>query len=179
VAKQDINREAVDQLVAAKTVTDAWLCIRNILGQFKFDHLLYGTNRLRGVGVFGKRNDSYFLSDFPPDAMEQFWEEELYRTAPVAIWAMQNEGPMSLRFGSDLFHSGQLDDAQRTTQEKLMKMGVTSGYVIGFNPPNTTVATAFALILPIQSTHGQFANPHRQIGAYRPPARSAALGWSW
>jgi len=146
VTEQDLDRKAVDRLVAAKSAADAWLCIRDIIHEFGFDHTLYGTNRLRGVGIFGKKNDSFFLSDFPQDVMSLFWEEELYRTAPIAIWAMQNEGPMSLRFGSDLFHAGKLPADQHETQAKMMELGVTSGYVIGFNPPDTTVATALALI---------------------------------
>lgn len=141
-----LDRDAVDKLVAAKNATDAWVCIRDILKKYKFDHILYGTNRLRRAGVFGKRNDSFFLSDMPESIMSRFWEEELYQTAPVAIWAMQNEGPLSLRYGSELYHSGQLPPEQENTQRILMETGVTSGYVIGFNPPDTTIATALSLI---------------------------------
>ncbi len=143
---QNLDRAAVDKLVAARSAADAWLCIREILSVYNFDHLLYGTNRLRSVGVFGKRSDSFFLSDLPERMMTSLWEEELYRSAPISIWAMQNEGAMSFRYGSDLFHQGDLPEDQHQTQKTLMEAGVTSGYIIGFNPPNTTVATALTLM---------------------------------
>ena len=146
MTNKDLNREAVDRLIACKNATDAWVSIREILKQFGFDFTLYGTNRLRRAGVFGKRSDSFFMSDLPEEIMERLWEDELYKTAPIAIWAMQNEGPMSFKYGSELFHSGQLPEDQRISQEIMMNKGFTSGYVIGFNQPDTTVATALALI---------------------------------
>ena len=146
VTFNQLDQESVDRLTSAQTSADAWLGIREILSAYKFDHLLYGTNRLRGAGVFGKKSDSFFLSDLPKEIMSPLWEEELYRTAPVAIWAMQNEGPMSLDYGSQLYKDNALPADQRAAQESLKEAGITSGYIIGFNPPNTSVATALSLI---------------------------------
>ncbi len=141
-----IDHAAIDKIVNATTAAEAWVHLRKTLRNAGFDNLLYGTNRLRKAGVFGKRADSFFLSDLPAGLMQKFWDEELYRTAPVAIWAMQNQGPMSLDYGSERYHAGELPKDQRQTQEILMEAGITSGYVVGFNPPQTTVATAVALL---------------------------------
>lgn len=141
-----IDRAKIDQIVNAKTTAEAWIAIRSSLLVYGFDHILYGTNRLRGNAVFGQRSNSFFLSDLPEAFMEPFWENELYRTAPVAIWAMQNEGPMSFDYGSSRYKAGQLSPQQHDTQERLRDAGVTSGYVIGFNPPKTMIATAISLI---------------------------------
>ena len=122
------------------------MALRHIINRFDFDHLLYGSNRLKGDGLFGKRSDSFFLADIPQAVMTKFWEEELYKTTPIAIWAAQNEGAISLRYGSELYHSGALPKAQQETQLVLMEAGITSGYAIGFNPPSTTFATALALV---------------------------------
>jgi len=141
-----LDQDVVDRLIASRNAADAWVCIREIIQKYGFDFALFGSNRLRRAGVFGKRNDSFFLSDLPQDVMDQIWENELYKTIPVAIWAMQNEGIMSFQHGSDLYHSGKLPQDQCRTQEFMVEAGITSGYVIGFNPPKTSVATAVALI---------------------------------
>lgn len=141
-----LDREAVDELIASRDAAQAWICILRILQHYDFDHLVYGTNRLRGAGVFGKRADSFFLSNLPEGVMKQFWEEELYRSTPISLWAMQNEGAMSFKYGSELYHAGKLSDEQRSSQLVMMDAGITSGYVIGFNPPNTKTATALALV---------------------------------
>lgn len=141
-----IDRSQVDQIVEAKTTAEAWVAIRTTLLVYGFDYILYGMNRLRGTGVFGQRTNSVFLSDLPEQLMSRFWDEELYRTTPVSIWAMQNDGAVSLGYGSTLYKNNELPPDQRATQEFLRDSGITSGYVIGFNPPKTTIATAISLI---------------------------------
>ncbi len=153
----------------AKNTTEAWVALRKELSRFGFDYILYGSNRLKGDGVFGKRSDSFFLADIPQEFMEKFWDEELYKTTPIAIWVAQNEGPASLRVGSDLYHADKLPPEQRKTQELLMQRGVTSGYAIGLNPPNTSTATALALInfgMPQEEADKIWEKHGDEIGCY-------------
>ncbi len=141
-----LDQTAVDRLIAARDAKEAWVSIREIMKPYGFDFTLFGSNRLRQAGVFGARSNSFFLTDLPQEVMDEIWERELYKTIPVAMWAMQNEGAISFKYGSELYHSGQLPADQKTTQEFMMEAGITSGYVIGFNPPQTSVATALALM---------------------------------
>ena len=146
VNKSVLDCAVVKQIVDATSVPQAWQVMRTVVRDFGFDNLLYGTNRLLGPGIFGEKKDTFFLSDLPEDIMGPLWQEELYRTIPVAIWAIQNEGAKSLRHGGNLYHAGILPPEQAKTQKQLTDMGVTSGYVIGFNRPGQPVVSAMAMI---------------------------------
>lgn len=141
-----LDRGCIDGIVNAHEVEDAWKLLIAKSREFGFDHVVYGTNRLRRVGNFGKLSDSFFLSTLPEHLMRKFREEELYRTVPVAIWAMRNKGVISLRHGADLFHSGQLPDDQAATQRYFLDAGITGGYVVSYTEPDTLVATALAFL---------------------------------
>ena len=107
---------------------------------------MYATNRLRSSGVFGDQSDSFMISDCPRSFMDPFWNEGLYRSTSIAKWVMQNRGNVSLRYGADLYHAGQLSQSEAESQARLMEAGVTSGYAIGYNSRKSTVITGFGLI---------------------------------
>ena len=144
--KQRIDCDTVMRFATAASVQEAWQVMREIAAHCGFDYTIYGTNRLRRSGVFGDRGDTFFLSDLPEPFMNAFWGKELYRTTPVALWASQNTGSVSLQYGADLYHNGQLDPTQHHTQKVFMDIGVTSGYVIALHPPNAFAASILGLL---------------------------------
>jgi len=144
--KLRLDQSAVDGIINADSIDDAWKILRNIAYSCKIDHMIYGSNRLRRVGDFGNAADSYFLSTLPKDLMGRFVDDELYRHLPVSIWAMQNKGVVSLKHGSDLYNSGSIDGDMAEAQQLFMDAGVTGGYVISFNEPGSAEAAALCYI---------------------------------
>lgn len=144
--KSVLDCKVVNKIVDATSVPEAWQVMLDIVRAFGFDNLLYGTNRLRGSGVFGEKSDSFFLSDLPDRVMQHFWNEDGYRSTPIAIWAINNVGAKSLRYGGDLLKSGDLPEDQARTQQILSNAGVTSGFVIGFNRGVETTVSALAML---------------------------------
>ncbi len=142
----DLDRKSVDMIINARSIDDAWDIIRKKKADVGFDYVLYGSNRLRRVGDFGDAADSYFLSDLPGNLLHELVNNELYRHLPVAVWAMQNKGVVSLKYGSDLYHSNALSPEMERSQKFFMDAGVLGGYVISFNEPGTAEAAALCFM---------------------------------
>lgn len=144
--KNHIDCKTVMKIVRAENLVDAWSVLKDFAKYCGFDHAIYATNRLRRKGVFGDRENSFILSDLPKDFMDVFWGEETYKFAPAAVWAAQNTGTISLKYGSDLYHSGALSGEQEKTQKRLMEAGVTSGFVVALHKKGASVASILGLI---------------------------------
>ena len=161
--------DLVEQLVDAEDLPQAWSVMRDIVHSFGFDNLIFGTNRLRGAGMFGEKSDTFFISDLPESFMVPFWEHELYRTTPIVVWAMENTGVQSLKFFGDQYHDGTLPEALRSTQEILTMAGASSGYVIAFNKAGLPIAAALALVnfgKSHEDTEAIWRQHGREIHAY-------------
>lgn len=143
---KSLDPDCINRLSRASTIQEAWKELLSVVHEFGFDHAIYATNRLRARGVFGDHSDSFMISDCPATFLDIFWTKAGYETVPVSVWVMQNSGSVSLRFGSDLYHGEQLSPKSATVQQDLMDAGVTSGYAIGYNEPNSKVVTGFGLI---------------------------------
>lgn len=146
VATFNLDQGAVDRIIDAVSIDDAWSILQEKVQAAGFDRILYGSNRLRRVGDFGDAADSFFLSDLPDALVDKLVNEELYRHLPVAVWAMKNKGVVSLKHGSDLYHSGQLSGPMEKTQKLFMDAGITGGYVISFNEPGSAEAAALSVM---------------------------------
>lgn len=143
--EKELHR-AIDLLINAATIGEAWALLLEYAHKAGIDHVIYGCNRLRRTGNFGERRDSFFLSDLPDAFLKKIVDEERYRTTAVAIWAMQNKGVVSLRYGADLYHAGKLPAEQSATQELFVEAGLRGGYVISFTEPGALTATAVAFL---------------------------------
>ena len=146
VATFNLDNDAVDRIINATSVDCAWSVLQEKVQAAGFDKILYGSNRLRRIGDFGDAADSFFLSDLPDPLVHRLVNEELYRHLPVAIWAMKNKGVVSLKHGSDLYHSGNLSHDMEKSQKLFMDAGVTAGYVISFNEPGSAEAAALCFM---------------------------------
>jgi len=133
-------------MLAATNVEELWPVLLRTVKPFGFDGVLYGTNRLARGEAFGRRPDSFFLSDLPSHVMELFWDNEQYRDTVVADWAMRNNGVQSLRYGKEAYDSGQMTPRQKAIHEALFGAGITSGIAIGFNEDNSCMTTGIGLI---------------------------------
>lgn len=146
MAKTTLDQEAILAMLAAKDVEQLWPVFLKIVKPFGFDGVLYGTNRLSRGDAFGRRPDSFFLTDLPGEIMKLFWDKEQYRDAVIADWAMRNNGVRSLRYGGEIYASGKMTPRQTMVHESLMQAGVTSGIAIGFTVDNTMESAGLGLI---------------------------------
>ena len=164
-----LDHAAVDQIINASSIDDAWETLQKKSDEAGFDRLIYGSNRLRRVGDFGNAADSYFKSDLPEHLVRRLVDEELYRSLPVAIWAMKNKGVISLQYGSNLYHAGELPPKMAETQKLFMDAGVTGGYVISFNEPGSVEAAALTYISlgkPQETIDEIWSNSGRNLKTY-------------
>lgn len=144
--KNQLDARLIKQIAEAQSIEKAWAVLLPIIHKAGFSNLLYATNRLRGPSKFGEHSDSWMISDAPDGFLEQFWNHGLYRSVPVSAWALQNTGVISLKYGSELYHNGDLDKSAASGQMALMEQGVTSGYAIGYNCANSAVVSGFGLL---------------------------------
>lgn len=144
--KNYIDCETVMKIAQSRSMIEAWDTLRNFIIYCGFDHTIFATNRLRRKGVFGDRSHSHFLSDLPKPLMDLLWDEQIYMSVPVALWAAQNTGTVSLKYGSDLYHAGELTPDQTRTQKRLMEAGITSGYVIALHDENAVTVSILGLL---------------------------------
>ncbi len=141
-----LDARLITQIAEAQSIENAWKVLLPIVHRAGFSNLIYATNRLRGPRLFGEHSDSWMISDAPAPFLEQFWNQGLYRTTPVSAWVMQNTGPISLQYGSDLYHDGKLDRTAEESQSILIDEGTSSGYAIGYNRADSAVVSGFGLL---------------------------------
>lgn len=141
-----LDQSIVNRIVQAVSIDEAWQEFVRVGQMAGFDKLIFGSNRLRRIGDFGNAADSFFLSNLPDALMSKLVDDELYRSLPVAIWAMKNKGVISLIYGSELYHKGELPEEMAQTQKLFMDAGIKSGFMVSFNEPGSLEAAAMALI---------------------------------
>jgi LuxR family transcriptional regulator len=140
----------------APTVAEVWSLIATHARNIGFDNIIFGTNRLRKDGTLGDKSDTFILSDLPDAFMKVLWEGERYKTSALVEWAGNNTGVVSLETGNRLVSEGKLTNAQAATHQLFFEQGVTSGYIIGLQLPNSTVASILGL-LNFGQTHSEAA----------------------
>ena len=134
----DLELGNIDRITLADDICDLWSAMREFTIEAGFDHTVYATNRLRHTGRLGERAHSFLLTDLPESFVRVFWEQEAYQLLQAVRWAADNTGAISLREASATGDPDGATDAQRTAHLAMVKQGITSGYVIGFNRPEDT-----------------------------------------
>lgn len=120
--------------------------MRDAMKGFGFDCVIYGATRSRVAGTIGSKAETYFISNLPDRFMSLFWDQELYRTTPIAVWSLTHTGTKSLQDFGDLYRAGAFTPEEARSQEMLTEAGVTSGYVMGFSDDQTPISAAIALL---------------------------------
>lgn len=116
---------------------------RAAMTDYGFDWLFYGFTRFNTQSGFGSSDDMLLLSSMPEAYMDRFMKDEMYRHAPMTLWARDNVGAMSWAWVSDNMDT--LDDRQRDVIEFNRSFGVTAGYTISFRDAQTRHKGAIAL----------------------------------
>lgn len=142
----DLKLDRIQPILQAHNVEDAWQALLPSLHDAGFDHVFYATNRLSLLSDTEDTETSLLLTDFPDEVFEALWTDGLYRTTPICRWMMENTGVQSLQFGAELYHAGALSSDAHSAQERFMRLGVTSGFVIGYNQPKANAIAGFAMI---------------------------------
>ena len=135
--------ETLDRLLSSDSVEDAWAVHRHAMEAFGFDWLFYGFTRFKTQSSFGSSDDMLLLSSMPEDYMIRFMKDEMYRHAPMTLWARDNVGVMSWAWVMENFEA--LDAKQLEVVEFNRTYGLTAGYTISFKDAQTRNKGAIAL----------------------------------
>lgn len=121
------------KLLSAKSVEATWTVLIEEMEQFGFDRLLYGMTRFRTKASLGNPADMLILSNHPDEYVRAFVTERLFVSAPMAIWAVENDGAMPWSYVA------QIEDALTTEQLKVLELNknfdVLAGVTISFPDP--------------------------------------------
>jgi len=133
----------LERILLAPTVEPAWAILCVEMERFGFDRLLYGFTRFLTETGLGSHEDMMVLSNHVNGYAERYMGEELYRNAPMMMWARQNVGAMS--WGWVTQFRDQLTPEQLKVLELNQKYGVTAGYTISFAEASRRSRGAIAL----------------------------------
>lgn len=134
---------ALLRLLCAKSVESAWAILTVEMEHFGFDRLIYGMTRFRTAASLGDPADMLILSNHPDQYVREFVDERMFISAPMAMWAVENEGAMSWSIVADM--------QDRLTVEQLMvlelnkRFDVLAGYTIAFPSPSPRQKAAIGL----------------------------------
>ena len=131
------------KLLSARTVEATWAILAAELDAFGFDRLLYGMTRFRTAVSLGDPQDMLILSNHPDDYVEAFVDGRMFANAPMAMWAMENEGAMSWSLVADMADA--LSAEQKQVLELNKEFGVLAGYTISFPDPSPRQKAAIGL----------------------------------
>lgn len=134
---------ALLRLLSAKTVESAWAILTVEMERFGFDRLLYGMTRFRTEASLGNPADMLILSNHPDDYVQEFVDQRMFVSAPMAMWAVENEGAMSWSIVSEM--AGKLTPNQLKVLDLNKRFGVLAGYTISFPDPSPRQKAAIGL----------------------------------
>lgn len=134
---------ALLRLLSAKTVESAWAILVVEMERFGFDRLLYGLTRFRTQASLGDPADMLILSNHSDDYVHEFVGGRMFATAPMAMWAVENEGAMSWSLVADM--ENKLTSEQRKVLELNKRFNVLAGYTVSFPAPSPRQKAAIGL----------------------------------
>lgn len=136
--------DALTAINAQRRVEDLWNLQLEMMSQYGFDRQVYGSTRQRSGASFGDPQDFVLLSNLPADYMEAYVGGDLFKSAPMVKWSLENVGAASWKQISQT--SDGLTEAQQQVVEFNHAHNVTAGYTISFPPVNHRTHSALALI---------------------------------
>ena len=131
------------KLLSARSVETAWAILTAKMEDFGFDRVLYGMTRFRTKASLGDPQDMLILSNHPDEYVQAFVNRRMFASAPMAMWAMENDGAMSWSLVADMEDS--LTAQQRQVLELNKDFSVLAGYTISFPDPSPRQKAAIGL----------------------------------
>jgi len=135
----------LEDLTNAGTVEELWDHHTRMMARYGFDRLMYGFTRYRTSSSLGDPQDWILLSTQTPEYMKVFFDEGLYRHAPMIRWALANDGACSWRWMSEKNFIDSLTPSELRVVEFNNSMQVTVGYTISFRSISERSKGAIAL----------------------------------
>ena len=136
-------KTALLRLLSAKSVESAWAILVVEMERFGFDRLLYGMTRFRTEASLGNPQDMLILSNHPDEYVRSFVNERMFISAPMAMWAVENDGAMSWS------HVAEMEDRLTGDQRKVLELNKTfsvfAGYTVSFTDPSPRQKAAIGL----------------------------------
>lgn len=142
---QTIRNQYLLDLTNAPSIEVLWDMHTKKMASYGFDRLLYGFTYYRTETSLGDPNDFLMLTNHDPAYTDVFLGQELYKSAPMTRWAIENEGVSSWRLIGEMAEAGALTDEEMAVVGFNQKMGVTAGYTISFQAVSARSKGAIAL----------------------------------
>ncbi|MCE0504754.1 MULTISPECIES: LuxR family transcriptional regulator [unclassified Roseivivax] len=134
------------RLTHCDRIEEVWTAHLEAMALYGFDRLLYGFTRFWSGYSFGDPDDFLVLTNLDPAYTERFIGEGMYREAPMARWALHNEGACSWSVLQQMSDAGVLSDTERKIIEFNRTHGLTAGYSISFRSVSRRSKGAIALM---------------------------------
>jgi len=136
-------KPALLKLLSAQSVETAWSILTDEMAEFGFDRLLYGMTRFRTKGSLGNPADMLILSNHPDEYVRAFVTERMFVSAPMAVWAVENDGAMPWSYVA------QIEDTLTPDQLKVLELNknfdVLAGVTVSFPDPSPRQKAAIGL----------------------------------
>jgi len=123
----------LDRLGRETEIEKVWQMFCSEMVRFGFDRLLYGYNRFGTEHSVGPWEDALILSNMDSGYLKKFIEEEYYKHAPLAEWALKNTGARSWSYLAEAY--AKMSETQRKVVDLNMSHGLNAGYSISFATP--------------------------------------------
>ncbi|MEL7116431.1 MAG: LuxR family transcriptional regulator [Pseudomonadota bacterium] len=157
----------VEQITKAATMEEAWPVHCDAMAAFGFNRILYGMTRSRTRDSLGSREDFLILTNLDEDYTQPFFEQELYKHAPMMRWILHNSGARSWSWVHDQYEI--FTDKERRVLEFNSEHDVNSGYSISFHEVTARSIAAIALMadpdVSQQAVDAMWENRGREIVA--------------
>ena len=135
----------LERVLKADSVEDLWYLHTTRMRQYGFDRLLYGVTRYLDHPDLIDLDDAFILSNHSQRYLDIFFRQELYRDAPMLLWALENTGCQSWRRVQEQYRRGQLPRAQSRVVDINRSFGIIAGYTISFDDMALRTKGAIAL----------------------------------
>ncbi|SMX22195.1 Transcriptional activator protein EsaR [Boseongicola aestuarii] len=131
------------RLLCAKSVEATWAILVEEMARYGFDRLLYGMTRFRTQASLGNPADMLILSNHPDDYVRAFVSERMFVYAPMAVWAVENEGGMPWSYVSRIADTLTKDNFKVLELNK--EFDVLAGLTVSFPDPSPRQKAAIGL----------------------------------
>ena len=140
-----ISSSYLDALTTAPSIEVLWKMHTHRMASYGFDRLLYGFTRYRTDNSLGDPDDFVILTNHPDSYTERFIGGELYKNAPMTVWAIENEGSISWRHMAERIARDDLSEAEKAVVAFNLANKVHAGYTISFRTLSPRSKGAIAL----------------------------------
>ncbi|MDQ2092792.1 helix-turn-helix transcriptional regulator [Rhodalgimonas zhirmunskyi] len=135
----------LDEITNAPSIEVLWDLHARKMADYGFTRVLYGYTSYRSATSLGDPDDFIILTNHDKEYTDWFLGKKMFYEAPMAKWALQNEGWMSWGVLRDMLETGALSEAQMKILEYNRKVGVTCGYTVSFKSVSPRSKGAIAL----------------------------------